>query len=192
MAAKLVAKSCSVSECDRPYHSKGMCELHRRRIRKFGTTELPVKRSWFDRASEKTEFRECWEFKGANVNRYGIIMEGGESWLLSRLSFEKFVEPIKPGFHVLHKCDNPPCWNPEHLFQGTNADNVADKMLKGRQARIRGEARSTSKLTDKDVLEIRELIRRGDESLRAIGRKFWVAHVQIVRIKQGKHWGHVE
>ena len=77
---------------------------------------------------------ECWEWKGARVKGgYGNRgIGGGRSALTHRLAYEWVYGPIPAGMHVLHRCDNPPCCNPAHLFLGTERDNALDKCRKGR------------------------------------------------------------
>jgi hypothetical protein len=91
---------------------------------------------------------------------------------------------------VCHRCDNPPCCNPDHLWLGTNADNVADKMAKGRQPvqDQRGERNTAAKLTAADVEKIRGMIRAGMTNI-AIAARFGVTHQLISRIRRGKAWG---
>jgi hypothetical protein len=72
----------------------------------------------------------CWEWKRARTRcNYGQL---ADSTRAHRFAYELFVGPIPPGMCVLHRCDNPPCTNPAHLFLGTNGDNVHDSVAKGR------------------------------------------------------------
>lgn len=87
-----------------------------------------------DRFFEKVDKSDsCWVWTGA-VNRagYGRFCVDGVNKLAHRVSWEIEHGVLTGGQHVLHKCDNPPCVNPKHLFLGTNRDNVTDKMEKGR------------------------------------------------------------
>lgn len=76
---------------------------------------------------------ECWEWQGYRIDKgYGRLRHEGGKKLAHRVSYEAFVGAIPDGMCVLHKCDNPPCVNPDHLFLGTNLDNVKDCINKGR------------------------------------------------------------
>lgn len=72
----------------------------------------------------------CWEWPGAN-GRYGRTTIAGRRLYVHRVSFEMFVRTLEPGELVLHRCDNPPCWNPWHLFAGGKSENLKDAILKG-------------------------------------------------------------
>ena len=75
----------------------------------------------------------CWEWMGARTTaQYGEISRNYEIHLTHRISWKLFNGPIPDGMHILHHCDNPPCWNPEHLFLGDNQANTDDKIAKGR------------------------------------------------------------
>ena len=74
----------------------------------------------------------CWEFVGANRLGYGRIWTGERVADVHRLAWELTSGPIPPGMVVCHKCDNPPCFNPDHLFVGTQGDNLRDMAAKGR------------------------------------------------------------
>lgn len=101
----------------------------------------------------------CWEFTGWLSNKgYGYIGKGSRSEglvLCHRASYELFVAPIPDGMNVLHKCDNPKCFNPDHLFLGTQADNVRDMDSKNRRVNLYGSKSSNAKLTEEQVADIR-------------------------------------
>jgi hypothetical protein len=89
---------------------------------------------------------------------------------------------------VCHRCDNPRCVRPEHLFLGTPLDNTRDCVAKGRIAR--GERSGRARLSAAQVYEIRSRHLRG-EPLRALGRAFGVDHKTIKRAVDGKTWSHL-
>lgn len=105
-----------------------------------------------------------------------------------RAAYELFVGPIPVGMWVLHRCDNPPCVNPHHLFLGTNTDNVHDMIAKGRNRT--GESHTNAKLTESDVNEIRRIYERGDmeRGARPLARKYGVSSTAISNIVQGRVW----
>lgn len=133
---------------------------------------------------------ECWEWTGAiNKNGYGSFYLRGRIITASRAAWALFRGPIGALF-VLHRCDNPRCVNPAHLFLGTHADNMADKVSKGRQPVRRGAANHKTKLTEDAVRLIRKRLAEGAEK-RALGLEFGVSDVAIHHIARGKNWGHV-
>jgi hypothetical protein len=77
--------------------------------------------------------RGCWEWDAMRDRKgYGILMSGPKRLRAHRISYEIHFGPIPDGLFILHRCDNPPCVNPAHLFLGTLADNNRDKTAKGR------------------------------------------------------------
>ena len=88
---------------------------------------------------------------------------------------------------VMHKCDNPLCYNPAHLLPGTHAENVKDKVQKGRQAK--GEQNGRSKLTEKQVEEIRERLNAGSRGIQVqLANEYKVDPKVISKIKHRKNW----
>lgn len=133
----------------------------------------------------------CWEWTGfRDRDGYGRIRTSRRdaahraAWLLSH-----FVIP--EGMHVLHRCDNPPCVNPAHLFLGTQPVNVADMTAKGRAQKARGERNANAKLTEQDVRHIRAAVQAG-ASVRGLARELGVRHGAIQFIVSGKAWRHVQ
>jgi hypothetical protein len=135
----------------------------------------------------------CILWKGRTTKRYGTI-EGGLR--AHRVSYELFIGPIPDGMCVLHRCDNPPCINPNHLFVGTHADNINDKVSKGRQSR--GEKQWEAKLTEDQVREIRLLYasspgvkkKRNGVVIR-LSEQFGVHCHTIISIAKYRLWKHV-
>lgn len=102
---------------------------------------------------------ECWFFKNSTSGIYSKIWWNKKWYSAHRCSYEVFVGPIKDGMHVLHKCDQPKCINPEHLFLGTIQDNAKDRQQKSRN--VKGEKCHLSKFTDKQIKEMRLLKQEG-------------------------------
>ena len=134
----------------------------------------------------------CWEWTASKDRKgYGRITStlGTRNLKAHRVSYELHNGPITPGLWVLHVCDNPGCVRPDHLFLGTNADNVRDMLNKGRSRK--GETNgAASRLTTLDVRYILEARRHG-ESLRSIAARFHVSCSTVYAITSGRTWSHV-
>ena len=142
----------------------------------------------------------CWEWIGGKIgDGYGnfAFRQNGEkkSVLAHRFVFEQHHDMIVwPGFCVLHSCDNRACINPNHLFLGTNQDNVDDKVRKGRQWCPKGVLAPWAKLTAEQVLEIRETWRnrkRVRGTVSSLAERFGVSCSTISRITHERGWGHL-
>ena len=91
---------------------------------------------------------ECWVWLGMrDASGYGRIQVGPDPLLCHRVAWMLTNGPIPRGKHVLHRCDNRRCVRPDHLFVGTNADNVKDRVRKGRSGGATGERNAKAKLT---------------------------------------------
>lgn len=128
----------------------------------------------------------CWLWLGSvDDDGYGkLVWDGGTR--AHRFSYEHFVGSLRG--QVLHRCDNPYCVNPDHLFLGTGADNMADKTAKRRNNAPRGECQHSCKLTPSEIVSIRQ---RSNESRRKLAAEYHISPAQLSRIINGKNWSHV-
>jgi hypothetical protein len=138
---------------------------------------------------DKTD--NCWIWTGGTVRGYGLatntIDNSKKQIYAHRLSWCLFNGGILGGMLVLHKCDNPSCVNPEHLFLGSHKDNAIDRESKGRGNRPIGENNPSAKLTNKDVCEIRESCDEGD-SISRIAERYGVTQKCIYDIRSNRTW----
>jgi hypothetical protein len=132
----------------------------------------------------------CWDWKGTiDKDGYAVISDENRRQIRAqRLSYELNHGPIPKGKHVLHRCDNPPCVNPAHLFLGSNLDNIADKVSKGRQAKGPGIKRN--KLAPEDIPEIRRYLKFGNKHT-DIAKDFGVSAGTIQAIGARRIWKHI-
>lgn len=156
--------------------------------------------TWEDRFWAKVDVRgedECWVWTasvaGGGYGQFGL--RHGKTVPAHRLSWEMANGTIPDGLWILHRCDNKPCVNPNHLFLGTRQDNVDDMMAKGRHwiRPCKGEQNGRAKLTDAQVKEIRARWATGVESQSAIARDYpMISRIKVSEICRGKAWAHVE
>lgn len=131
----------------------------------------------------------CWLWQGAlSQDGYGSLRIGGPKERAHRAAYRHFKGDIPPGLCVCHRCDNPACVNPDHLFLGTPKDNAMDRASKGRGGYLKGCANGRAKLTDSDVVFIRSSRMTGA----ALGRMFGISKNMACRIKTGKAWTHLQ
>ena len=164
--------------------------MTQRKVRTHGLTDIERFMSFVDTKNAGG----CWIWTGTKTGKgYGYFCMNGKRIGAHRASFILHKQVIPDGLQVCHKCDNPPCVNPDHLFTGTVADNSRDAMKKGRlkslftSESMSGELNTKSKLTANDVREIRaSSIRNLDAA-----KKYGVSNVLIGLIRRRKIWVNV-
>ncbi len=139
----------------------------------------------------------CWEWQGKRhkTQGYPYITVARDkkrySQLLTRVILKaKLGRDIIPNKMALHTCDNPPCCNPEHLYEGTLENNTKDKIVRNRTAK--GERNGGSKLTDREVGQIKVLLEIGQLSQDKIAEMYNITQSQISLIKLKIHWKHID
>lgn len=144
----------------------------------------------------------CWEWQGAvHPSGYGVLFSYERGLAhptphrAHRLSWEIHVGPIPEGIFVCHRCDNRRCVRPDHLFLGTNTDNMRDASEKKRLVGNRsnhhlGSARPNAKITETDVVEMRRLSREGITG-KELSARFGINRGTVSEILSGKLWKHV-
>lgn len=160
--------------------------------RSRGYSDLDVARVLSVRTTETNG--GCLEFQGfRNQDGYGIICFRGKIMGAHRVAWMIKNGKIPDGMYILHRCDNPPCCNVDHLFIGTQKDNMQDCVSKGRLTRNprKGDRHPLSKIKERDIPEIRFLL-QGGTSQTVIARRFGVSRSTIEQIKYGKTWKHIK
>jgi hypothetical protein len=136
--------------------------------------------------------RGCWEWTGkAFRNGYGCFYVAGKYCLAHRVAYALTFGEVDPSVVVCHRCDNPPCVNPDHLFAGSARDNVQDKCSKGRQFRAIGSKCGNAKLAEWQVMDMRR--ERDTGALyRDLALKYGISMKQVSKIITREQWAHVQ
>lgn len=129
----------------------------------------------------------CWEWQGSrNKKGYGHLSYKRKVELAHRISWLMFKGKIPNDMKVCHKCDNPPCINPSHLFLGSQKENVKDMFQKKRKIH-EGINHPGAKLTNENIKEIRKLLREG-KTQQYIADKYNISNGHVGSIKHRRTW----
>lgn len=133
----------------------------------------------------------CWDWKGVfDKDGYGFIHSGHNKQMRAHRAAYLLFKGIDPcNLLVCHKCDNPKCTNPDHLFLGNHKDNDTDSREKGRAAI--GSKQPQAKITEENVKLVKKLLNEGVKSC-LLAKSFGLSTSQISAIKNGRSWKHVE
>jgi hypothetical protein len=159
----------------------------------MGAPARPAKERFMEKVNCQ-EGDQCWLWTaGTNRHGYGLFNRAtrpSKSTLAHRYSYELFVGPIPPGKCALHRCDNPRCVRPSHLFIGTRTDNANDKVAKGRARGPRGEKHPRATVTAATVVEVRRAATSG-LSKREIAGRFRLPLRRVRAIVDRETWKHI-
>lgn len=130
----------------------------------------------------------CDEWIAAkNEEGYGRFLMNGINRRAHNVAWELACGPIPEGMMVCHRCDNPSCVNPHHLFLGSNSDNMRDMLAKGRSGHLKGEVHPKAKLQPADIARIRSSLLTNTE----LAREYNVTRKAIAFIREGVNWRHL-
>lgn len=144
------------------------------------------KRNFFKKVSRSAN--GCHDWTGSkNSEGRGFLSLSGDMYLAPRIAYMLHFEVDPGNLNCLHACDNPSCVNPDHLFLGSQSENVRDCMRKSRRNSPRGERQWSAKLKASDI----HIIRADCRSVREIADRYGVTPCHISKIKRGCLWAHI-
>jgi len=153
-----------------------------------------IERFW-SRVDKESSPSGCWNWIGCKSPRgYGRFGIGKKMERANRISLALVVGSLKDDWHACHKCDNPSCVNPDHLWLGSPAENMQDMIKKGRRSNIspKGECHGFSRLTENDAREIRERYIPWKFSRGTLAKIYGVSRGTIQAVLEGRTWRHVQ
>lgn len=194
-------ETCGIKGCENPVLALGLCNLHWRRNRLYGSPMalkahsgmfrgVPA-RERFERQHKKSD--GCWEWT-ASIDGDGYGKFKGELLGVVYNKAHRFSWAMHSGtaipenMHVCHSCDNRRCVNPAHLWLGTNEDNMADKIAKGRSRSVRGNEHPDALLTEDQV----RAILADPRPYTVLAHEYGVKASTIGSVKNRASWAHIE
>lgn len=184
-------KLCSIENCLNKHKAKGFCQHHYSQFRYSGYVKTSFLYIWEDppRFWAKAKILTpnlCWDWSSTLfTNGYGkakFLIDGEFSYIAHRIAYFLHYGENPGKLNVCHKCDNPRCVNPHHLFLGTHQENIADKVTKNRAG---------FKLDAVKVSAIKKRLAQGEIQAH-LAKEFGVCASTILQIKHGRMWKHIE
>lgn len=197
------AGACVVDGCTTAAVAQKLCDKHYTRLRRHGDPNLTRRAPRDVGLAERLEFTgwtevmrrpdlgACWEWNGGRYESgYGQVSAGdNRSRPAHRMAYLAWVGPMGEGRYACHRCDNPPCINPAHIFPGTHKENMEDCASKGRN--VHGERAPWHKLTVEDARNIRADYSTGMYSQKQLAAAYGVSQSSISYTVRRVNWARV-
>lgn len=199
--------NCCIKDCKNKVSRRGLCVAHYARLLNGKSLDEPLQmqhhglstKDRFDRWWKEDEKTGCWIWQGKlqktgygqfNLTGSRPIPSHRAAWLLYKGEIPENPNSAYKTYYLCHKCDNPACVNPDHLFLGDQQSNMDDKMGKDRHnyGISRGVNHGNAKVTDEDV----RAIRASSDSLTVLSRRYGMAKSTLAAIRKRETWKHVE
>ena len=180
---------CTIQDCKSEAKGRGLCHKHYKRWQTHGDPTIVVNKrihgmTLKERILDTIKVEGvCWVWTGSVSNKGRPRLKYKcKTTTAHRASYIAFKGKIKDGLYVLHTCDNPMCVNPDHLYAGTHQDNMNDRTNRGRG--IKGERHHKAKLTEKEVISIRN----SDRTATSMAHEYDIAISTVCRIRRNEIW----
>jgi hypothetical protein len=160
-------------------------------LRCISPNHLLNRSDYFESLIFKNPENDCWEWRGEIKGGYGTFNIKRKPKLVHRIMYERYKGKIPPKINVCHSCDNPSCVNPDHLWLGSQMENVTDMMQKGRGNKARGVEHHNCKITEQEVRDIKKMYNEGIK-MTVIHRSLNVPYKTVQHICYGSSWRHVK
>ena len=182
-------RACSENGCDRKVHARGLCKFHHKRALSKGLMSRKIKSvDNIDNNISHCPTTGCWLWTGpCDRNGYGYICIGSKKIMVHRY----LAGVSDSSICVCHKCDTPACVNPDHMFFGSQVDNMRDMNAKGRHFRPRGEIHPKSKISNSLAAKAREMFSSGF-TRKQISDHIHLGYRSTCLLLQGKTWEGIE
>lgn len=187
---------CSIDGCGGKHKGHGYCNKHYQKWRQYGDPlyDGRYRNEWsLDFLLSKCAKTDtgCLVYPTSEGEDYGVFGYMGRAYKAHRAALEmKLGRPLSDGMCSCHTCDNPPCCNPDHLFEGTRRDNNLDRASKGRNGAARGMNASNRTLDEDQVLEIRRRYRAG-ALVADLAREYDVSWTAANNVVHRRTWAHL-
>ena len=184
-------KECCIENCKAPHLARGYCQNHYMQLRRSGSCLVaplvPQTDMEFLSARVKRTMSGCWEWQMSIHQGYGKLIRKGRSWYAHIFSYVIHKGDVPDGLQINHACNNRACANPDHLYAGTQKENMSDMRKAGMENYLKGQENGNSKITESMARDI--FLMSG--FARVIAKKHDVSISLVYAIKKKRVWAHI-